>query len=602
MPSFHSAHARNHSAHALNSSAKGSRLHRIVSRLWLGAILTTLPLGAQTSFDGTTVHFFDNDSYWDPIEFTGANSPIFLDIASGYATFGAEVTGTGEFIKTGAGTVAFQVGGNFLGTTTINAGVLTFDVPRLYYDGTKPGTIIVNNGGTLQLRDGNVFGGPLTVPVVSITINEGGVVRKANQGAYTTLANLIFNGGELRAGDLTGIPYPSFQLKGTMTVGGTVASQITQIGIPQATVTLGNNTAGGTTTFAVADVTNSSAADLVISATLGNGFNSSNAPVASGLVKTGTGTLELTGANLYTGSTTLSAGTVSIGHDASLGSGAIILNGGTLAASGGARTLANALTLSGDSTLAGSEALTFTHGLTLAAHRELIVTNTGGTTISGVISQSGGTRSLLRSGGGTLTLTGTNTYTGGTLLAGGTTIINNSTGSVFGTGAVTVETGAILTGAGSFTGAFQNNGIYAPGNSPTLSTLSSFNQGPTGLLLMEIGGLARGTQYDALNITGSATFAGALEVTFDNGFTVAGGESFDLFNWGSLTGTFDTLDLPALTGGLAWDTSALYTSGILSVSTTAIPEPATYAIFFGAGALGLAAWRRRSHHSAVRTV
>jgi autotransporter-associated beta strand protein len=222
-------------------------------------------------------------------------------------------------------------------------------------------------------------------------------------------------------------------------------------------------------------------------------------------------------------------------------------------------------------------------------------------TYSGTIDDAG---SLTKVGAGTWTLTGANTYTGPTLISGGTIKIDNSTGSAFGTGAVTIGAAGTLTGAGSFTGALENNGTYAPGNSPDLQTLASFSQGSTGLLQMELGGLARGTGYDALDITGAAAFDGTLAVTFYGGFTAANlsaGDSFNLFDWGSVSGTFATLDLADLSAyGLAWDSSALYTTGVLSVTTAAIPEPSTYALIFGAGALGFAAYRRRAHRLVVR--
>jgi hypothetical protein len=107
---------------------------------------------------------------------------------------------------------------------------------------------------------------------------------------------------------------------------------------------------------------------------------------------------------------------------------------------------------------------------------------------------------------------------------------------------------------------------------------------------MEIGGLTRGTQYDALNVTGAITFGGTLNVNLINGYTVAAGDSYNLLDWGSSSGTFNSVNLPTL-NGLMWDTSGLYTTGMLSVS--AIPEPATYAAIFGAGALAFTVWRRR---------
>jgi hypothetical protein len=59
---------------------------------------------------------------------------------------------------------------------------------------------------------------------------------------------------------------------------------------------------------------------------------------------------------------------------------------------------------------------------------------------------------------------------------------------------------------------------------------------------------------------------------------------------GQLSGTFSQVSLPALSNGLSWDTSNLYSNGTISV----VPEPSTLALF-AASALGLAgyAWRKR---------
>ncbi len=110
---------------------------------------------------------------------------------------------------------------------------------------------------------------------------------------------------------------------------------------------------------------------------------------------------------------------------------------------------------------------------------------------------------------------------------------------------------------------------------------------------MELGGTGRGTTYDALNVTGALAFGGTLVVATIDGFAPAAGNSFDLFNFTTGASTFAAVTLPALGSNLIWDTSALYTTGVLSVVATAVPEPSAYAAFAGAGALALAWWRRR---------
>jgi hypothetical protein len=76
--------------------------------------------------------------------------------------------------------------------------------------------------------------------------------------------------------------------------------------------------------------------------------------------------------------------------------------------------------------------------------------------------------------------------------------------------------------------------------------------------------LMAGGGYDQIQSSGALALDGTLQVTLINGFSPAAGQSFNLFDWASVVGTFDTLQLPAL-AGLAWETSQLYSSGVLSV-------------------------------------
>jgi hypothetical protein len=83
-----------------------------------------------------------------------------------------------------------------------------------------------------------------------------------------------------------------------------------------------------------------------------------------------------------------------------------------------------------------------------------------------------------------------------------------------------------------------------------------------------IGGLTPCTEHDQFTATGTLDLnSTTLEVLLINGFVPAVGDRFDIFNWGSLTGTFGAIDTSGATlpAPLIWDTSQLPTSGELVV-------------------------------------
>jgi hypothetical protein len=154
---------------------------------------------------------------------------------------------------------------------------------------------------------------------------------------------------------------------------------------------------------------------------------------------------------------------------------------------------------------------------------------------------------------------------------------------------VSVGNGGSITGNGTVAAPVStNSGTISPGNSAGLLTFAGdLNLQPTSVLALELGGTS-GSQYDQVDVTGLLTADGTLNVTLINAFNPANGDSFDILDFGSLAGTFSTTSLPTLDPGLAWDTSALYSTGTLSVYLV-IPEPSTVALLLFAGAV---LWRR----------
>jgi autotransporter-associated beta strand protein len=186
-------------------------------------------------------------------------------------------------------------------------------------------------------------------------------------------------------------------------------------------------------------------------------------------------------------------------------------------------------------------------------------------------------------GAGTLVLGAANTYTGGTTVRAGTLVVDGSTAAG---SAVTVASGATLGGSGVIAGAttIQSGGSLAPGNSPGVLSFGS-DLTLEGAVVMELNGLTRATQYDGIDVGGQLNYGGTLTLNF--GSTFADGDSFNLFDFASTTGTFDSITFAgAYIGALAndsgvWtgniggqDFSYLDSTGQLNV----VPEPSTYAL------------------------
>ncbi len=212
-------------------------------------------------------------------------------------------------------------------------------------------------------------------------------------------------------------------------------------------------------------------------------------------------------------------GTLLFEHDSTAGN-ATLINSGTASfinnsSGGNARLIANAggaFDISGLATSGTTAGSIEGVGTYLLGSKQLTVGGNGlSTTLSGLISDggtSGGTGgSLVKAGGGTLTLSGNNTYSGGTAINGGLIAFNSA--SNFGTGNITLNGGGLqwasgstadissrLTALGTGGGTFDTNGNNV--------TLASAISGAGGLTKQGSG---------LLNLTGTNTYAGPTSVT-----------------------------------------------------------------------------------------
>ena len=193
-----------------------------------------------------------------------------------------------------------------------------------------------------------------------------------------------------------------------------------------------------------------------------------------------------------------------------------------------------------------------------------------------------GNLSLVKQGQADFTLgSGTHGFTGTTTVESGKLVIN---GNVT-TSAVTVENGGSLGGTGTIGGAtlVESGGMIAPGNSPGTLTIDddlALNVGS--ILSMEIDGVLSG-EFDRLVVNGDLTADATLLLVLGGLYTPASGHSFDLVDWnGTFAGTPDFNSLPALGGGLTWNTSTFASDGVISI----VPEPSA-ALLSGFGLLVL---------------
>lgn len=542
---------------------------------------------------------------------TNANSQVTADlnITGGIVTIG---TGSGTAINmanAGTGRTVNSTIDLTGGTTTVNGNII-----RTGGAGTENATITLD-GGVLNMSGNSIGTGAATIAFVSASgtlshlneLNGGGGLTKTTNGrllmdgvnTYTGVTTVDVDGGILQFARQTAF-YNNTAASWTATnlvvnSGGTAAFNV-----------------GGTGEFTAADIDiikdlGTATGGFLAGSTLG--IDTSNASGAFtyasviadtdsgnnsiGLHKFGTGTLELTGVNTYTGKTTVSGGTLSISADQNLGT-----------APGG--PVGDQLSLDGGT-------LRITADATLAANRGIIIGSGGGTvetaaatttTISSVITGGG---VLTKTGDGTVLLMNVNTNTGAT---------NVNAGTLGGTGTVG---GGLNVNAG---------GTVAPGvaTEGLLTIGGDLNVGAGGTLLMQLGGATlndessiRGNENNLSAISG-ATIAswenantvslhdrlfsndasapvidGVLKIdsAFLNGYAPVYGDVFDLLDWTTLTngitGTtnFDFTGV-VLDGDLMFNTQLFASNGIIVV----VPEPSRVLLFI-LGLAGLVLRRRR---------
>jgi len=460
------------------------------------------------------------------------------------------ISGAGGVIKTGGGTLTLAMGNTYTGGTMVGAGTLQIDL------GTTPGSIsgdITNNAALL-------FNGsfqPQTVTYNGV-ISGNGSLTKLGATYLILAANNTYTGETRISGGVLQIGLSG----GT---GGSVAGNITNdngfffidaVGSVLGNVT--NNRVFRMTGGAVAgNITNNNSFTMDGGAVAGNitnnaalffsrsdSYHYAGAIVGTGSLSTGgSGTIVLSGANAYTGSTTVTAGVLQFKNQVSLynnniaswtagnltvrsGAAAVFSVGG-----GGEFTSTDIDTLKGLGTATGG----FTSGSTLA----LDSTNASGGNFaygSNIGNPNGGANMLQleKLGGNTLTLTGANTYTGGTIVRQG--VLNLGSDTAVGSGSLTVI------GAG-----LQATGIRAVGNPLQFAQSVSFVGNGTMTFTNTAAKALVGTSL-VHDSTGVTDIAGTFTANASSSVTVNAGE-LRLGNAAGVGGGFSVSGPVVLNGG-----------------------------------------------------
>lgn len=306
-------------------------------------------------------------------------------------TFAGIISGSGQVVKRGSGTLTLSGVNTFTGNTLVEAGNLLLGNGSS--TGTAAGGITVQSGATLDLNG-------ITLPIGEVvTVAGTGTAGFCLTGAGTTQAALA--------------------LSANATIGGSARINLGTGAIP---VNITGNKA----------LTKSGTGSVWYRGPENGAGNS----VASLLIQAGTFGVE-------TGNNAL--GTVPVTVNAT----AVFSAWGT---SGGAAptTQKNPVTLNGGTLASAMDGQIWTGGVVLTANSLLSSTDSAEDfTATGVISQSGGAYGLTKNTTSVVTLAGVNTYTGNTTVNAGTLVLADNAGMKFLIGANGVNNK--VTGAGTAT-------------------------------------------------------------------------------------------------------------------------------------------------------
>ncbi len=455
----------------------------------------------------------------------------------------------------GAATAVANGSGNVTIGNIADTGALQLNAGNSF--GSASGTLTINNPVNLgPNRNANFRGGAVTINGVVSGTGTSGVVLESGGGFI----------GALAAGTLT-LANPDNTYTGANTINADYVLSVPKLadGGLSSSIGASSNAAanlvlnGGTLRYTGATAAtnrnftlapNSSSEIAVSAAGTVLTISGASAVTSGTLSKTGAGTLALSGANLHDGLTIISEGTLSVGASAHLGDGnELLLDGGVLQVTGTTLT-----------SFAGHET-TFTTDKSVS----LDIANAANIfTIGQALDQGNG--GLNKSGAGTLTLSGVNTYTGPTMVSAGVLSVASAEG-LGSTSFVTVAGPARLN--------FSQPSVQGPADptvfkTPIILTDSTLrfnapgnrsNYTISGLITLKGTGLSSIASFNAgtnyINLTGGITGTGGLEIQ-------AGGANAGHAHVFSLSGTLD------YAGATQFETNAA--KGRVVLGSTSLPS------------------------------
>jgi fibronectin-binding autotransporter adhesin len=471
----------------------------------------------------------------------------FTDISIANVDIYPVLTGAMSLSETAVtGTLTLHAANTYTGNTNIASGIFADAVANAFSPNSllqvgPLGIVDVNDNETVLGLNDLVTGGSVVV--------SSGATLTLNGGFSTTFSGVISGGGGL-------------QQNGASTL--TLTGANTYTGATTIGAGSGINLGGGGLTGSIASPTVTGSGSLSFDLTLPITY-AGDLIGALNVVQQGTGTTTLSGANTYTGPTTINAGVLKAGSATAFGSNsAFTLNGtGSLNLNG---------FNDGIGSLSGGPSTTV-----LLGNKTLSITNifAGAGIFNGTISGAGGSINM---GGYVLDLTNNNTYTGGTTISAGTLEADNSGGSATGNGAITIMPGGVLqigNGGGDTNGSINGGAsITDNGNITFARSASTFPNTITGT-----GGITEIGSGDAVALTGNNGYSGSTTVqvgTLNANSTSALGNGLSDVNV-IAGGTLNLNSSSAVVGSISGDSSGTIDTGSSSLTTGASNLTTTFA-------------------------